>query len=70
MQKSWLFFCFFVILPFNQIHFVRDQQGGIISKLQAECLTLEVEITGLGLEVSVSLQVVDVHPLLPLELKM
>lgn len=52
-------FCFFMISTFNQIKFVRDQQDGINSKLQAECLTLEEEITGLGLEVSVSLLVVD-----------
>lgn len=51
--------CFFMILTLHQIKFVRDQQDGINSKLQAEFLTLEEEITGLGLEVSISLLVVD-----------
>ncbi|KAM7407535.1 hypothetical protein PAMA_003314 [Pampus argenteus] len=34
----------------QQINFVKDQQGDIIAKLQAEYLTLEEEIMALGLE--------------------
>lgn len=39
----------------HQINFVKDQQDDITAKLQAEYLTLEEEISALGLEVSFSL---------------
>ena len=39
----------------RQINFVKDQQDDITAKLQAEYLTLEEEISALGLDVSFSL---------------
>lgn len=43
------------VLSLNyQINFVKDQQNGITAKLHAECVALEEEILGLGLEVRFS----------------
>lgn len=43
-----------------QINFVKDQQDNINANLQADYLALEKEIIGLGLEVSLSLLVLNI----------
>lgn len=56
----------FMVSSLNyQVTFVKDQQDDIKAKLHAEFLALEEEISGLGMEVSLSLPVPDALLLFP-----
>ena len=64
-----LFYDYCFVLSLNtQIHFVKDQQDEITTKLNTEYQVLEEEIIGCGLEVHLSLLVYRYPPSLSAQL--